>query len=268
MNRNTVLLTTLLLFALHAVTLAAEVIIVPSQGARSISQAMVRARSGDTIMVEDGVYKESIFLKADVTVKARNRHKAIIDGGGRGIAVTMSANSTLSGMSVTNATIGVFSNSSSAVLEHCLINQNWMTGVMSVRHLPQMNDNTVVFNKGSGLVIWDARSTNSAVEHNTIAYNVGFGVFLGGRSEVVMRNNTVAYNQKFGLRMSDESKESNIIGNNFFGNLHALYNMPDGNYSFDPQFRSARVDMDFQPDAKCCAIRTSNNENLGVRFSK
>ena len=268
MSHRKVVFPILLLLIIQAFTTAGEVIIVPSKGYHTISKAIVKARRGDTILVKDGTYKEQLYIKDGIVVKAQNPRKAILDGGGRGIGVTLGASTVLDGMVVTNSTIGVFNKSPKTVVKNCDIRQNWMTGVMSVRQLIQLNDNTITFNKGSGIVVWDARSTSSAIEHNTVAFNVGFGMYLGGTSEVVIKNNTVAFNQKYGLKMSDESAKSIISGNNFFENLHALYNYPTGNYSFDPQFRSPRVLMDFRPSKNCCAIRSSDNENLGVRFSK
>ncbi len=268
MNQKTVLLSALLLFIMQTVVSAGETLIVPSSGYRTISKAIVKARRGDTVLVENGKYKETLFIKDGIVVKARNQHKAVIDAGGRGVGVTLGSGATLSGMTVTNATIGVFNKSPNTTVENCMIRQNWMTGLMAVRHLPQVSDNVISFNKASGIIVWNTRATKSAIEHNTIAYNVGFGVYLGGKSEIVLENNTIAFNQKFGFKMSSESAISTIKNNNFFGNLHALFEYPRGNHNFDPQFTSPRVLMNFKPNAKCCAIRSANNENLGVRFSK
>ncbi len=268
MNRKKALMSALLLLALQTVSSAGEVINVPSKGYSTISEAIVKARRGDTILVADGKYKETLYIKDGLVVKAKNKLKATIDAGGRGIGVTLGAGSVLNGMVVTNATIGIFNKSQGTKVENCQISQNWMTGIMAVRHLPQTNDNTIIFNRASGAIIWDARSTKSAFEHNTIAYNVGFGVYLGGASEVLIENNTIAFNQKFGYKATSESAKSTIKGNNIFGNLKAMYEYPAGNHAFDPQFTSPRVAMDFKPAGTCCAIRSPKNENLGVRFTK
>jgi len=268
MNRKKTIMSALVLLVLQTIASAGESIVVPSKGYSTISEAIVKARRGDTIIVSDGKYKETLYIKDGIVVKAKNKHKAVVDAGGRGIGVTLGSSTTISGMTVTNATIGIFSKSQSATVEHCQISQNWMTGLMAVRHLPQTNDNLIVFNRASGIIVWDARSTKSSLEHNTIAYNVGFGIYLGGTSEIIVENNTFAFNQKFGYKASVESAKSTVKGNNFYENLKALYDYPTGNFSFDPQFSSAKVDMDFKPAGTCCAIRTTKNENLGVRFTK
>jgi parallel beta-helix repeat protein len=176
-------------------------------------------------------------------------------------------NSGIIDLGVTNGTIGVFNKTAGTFILDCKIYQNWMTGVMFVRHLPKVEDNVVVFNRASGMLGWNVRSTKSEVIHNTIAYNGGFGLYLGGTSEITFKNNIVAYNQKYGFKMSKESAKSTITANNFFENLKQLYDFPDGNYSFDPAFTSPRVKMDFMPNSKlCCSVKTSENKNLGARF--
>jgi nitrous oxidase accessory protein NosD len=76
---------------------AGEAISVPSLGIISISQAMISAKNGDSIWVSDGVYKERIFIKSGVALIARNKFKAIIDGGGKGTVVTLGTRSTIRG---------------------------------------------------------------------------------------------------------------------------------------------------------------------------
>lgn len=267
MKQKMVHLFTLLFLLIPVSVFAGETLIVPSNGMRTISKAIVKARPGDTIIVEDGKYEETIYIKDDLVVKARNKHKAVINAGGHGIGVTLGANVTLDGMIVTNATIGIFNQSAGSKVINCDIRQNWLTGVMSVRYLPDLTDNTIIFNKASGIVIWDARSTNTSINHNTIAFNVGYGIQIGGTSEIVVTNNTIAYNQRYALDVSKGAAASTIKYNNFFENLHQFFNFPADNYNFDPQFRSPRVLMDFRPNERCCAIRSSDNENLGVRFS-
>ncbi len=256
-----------LLLLLISISASGETVTVPSKGLLSISKAIVKVRPGDTILVKDGVYKEKIFLKSGVVIKAINPHKAILDGGGHGTVVTLGGKSSIIGMGVTNGTIGIFNKTAGSRIIGCKVYQNWMTGIMFVRHLPEVDNNVVVFNKGSGMLGWNVRSTKYSVVHNTIAYNVGFGIFLGGSSEITFENNVVARNQKFGLKMSKLSNKSNITSNNFYENLRQLYDFPAGNYNFDPAFTSPRVKMDFKSDSKlCCSVKSSENKNLGARY--
>ena len=261
--------TTVVALALMACSVAAgEVLLVPSTGIRTISQAIVRARSGDTILVSDGVYKEDVFLKAGVYLKASNLHGAIIDGDGRGTVVTMGAGSTIDGFEIRNGTIGIFTNATDVVIRRNRVVRNWMTGIMAVRHLPMIEDNIIAFNRASGIVGWNLRASKGAIEHNTIAYNVGFGFFLGGVSNVQFQYNTVAFNQKFGIRILSDVSESTIKFNNIWENLRQFYENPADNYSFDPAFISPRVVYNFNPEPTlCCAVKSPTGENLGARLT-
>ena len=249
-------------------TFAGAVLNVPSADIPTISLGLIRARPGDTLLVEDGIYRERIFIKAGVTIKARNRHHAIIDGKGRGTVVQMGPNTTLIGFVVQNGTIGIFAKSAGITVQQCLVVKNWLTGVMSVRHLPLIEDNIIAYNRASGFQGWDIRSTVSSINHNTIAYNGNNGIACGGTSTLIIENNVIAYNERFAFKLSSVTeKNSKIISNNVYKNLPSLTKIPDGNYSFDPAFLSPRNEMNFNSNPKyCCQIKSANNENLGVRI--
>jgi hypothetical protein len=247
----------------------ADVVMVPSSGIRTISQAIVKARSGDTVVVSDGVYKEDIFVKAGVYVKAQYMHGAIIDGDGRGTVVTLSTGAGIEGFEIRNGTIGIFSKDPDVVIKKNRVVRNWMSGLIIVRHCPLIEDNIIAFNRASGIVGWNLRASKGAIEHNTIAYNVGFGFFLGGASNVQFQYNTVAFNQKYGLKMTGEASASVTKYNNFWENLKQFYENPADNYVFDPAFTSPKVKYDFNPEPTlCCSVKDANGQNLGVRLKK
>lgn len=245
----------------------ANKIVVPSSGIEDIGTAIVKAKAGDTILVENGKYRERIYLKAGVTLKAKNLHQAKIDGMGKGTVVTMMANSSLIGFIVQNGTIGVFTRHAGIHINKCRIINNWMTGIITVKHLPQIEDNIIAFNRASGIQGWDVRSTAASVNHNTIAYNANHGIAIGGNSNVHVENNIVAYNERFALKLSEKSEKSKVVKNNFYKNLKQVQKIPSGNYSFDPAFISPRTVMNFKSDPEqCCQIKTADNENLGARL--
>ncbi|MFP4416642.1 MAG: right-handed parallel beta-helix repeat-containing protein [Fibrobacterota bacterium] len=261
------LLTTLALaMVMSPLMLFADVINVPSPGNETISMAMIKAKAGDTVLVARGVYNEKVFIKAGVALVSRTPFGAEISGGGRGTVVTMGKTCTISGFVVKNGTIGIFSNGGGNIIEKCRIINNWQTGIICVRHLPVIEDNVIVFNRSSGIQGWDVRSTVAAINHNTISYNGNHGVAMGGKSNIIIENNVIAFNERFGLKLSDDSKQSEISKNNFYKNLVNWDRIPDGNYSFDPAFLAPRSGLNFRPDPKlCCKAKGSDNENLGTR---
>lgn len=244
---------------------AGEAISVPSVGINSINQAMISAKSGDTIWVSDGIYKEKIFVKAGVALVARNNFKAIIDGNGKGTVVTLSTHSTVKGFEITNGTIGVFSKDPDNAIVSCRIVRNWETGIICVRHLPRIEDNIIAFNRASGIQGWNLRSTASSINHNTIAYNRNNGIALGGVSEVILENNMITFNERLGVKLSHNSEKSILNKNNIFGNLK-LSKLPPENSEFDPKYTAPRSNLNFTVESKlpCCAFG-SDNKILGAR---
>ncbi|NLW32168.1 MAG: hypothetical protein GXY77_12020 [Fibrobacter sp.] len=241
---------------------------VPSMGINSISEAMMKTRVGDTVWVDNGVYREKVLIAPGVTLIARSLFKAVIDGGGRGTVVTMGKNSTISGFEIRNGTIGIFSNSSGNSITSCRIIKNWQTGIIIVRHLPKIEDNIIAFNRGSGIQGWDVRSTNATINHNSIAYNGNHGVAVGGSSEFIIENNVVAFNERFGLKILSDAERIQVSNNNFYRNLFSPKPIPSGNFSFDPAFISPRTIMNFKSDpAHCCKAKGTDNEELGARLT-
>lgn len=250
------------------VLLGSKLITVPSSGIANITAAMVKAKAGDTVIVENGVYREHIFIKAGIALKARNLHKAVLDGKGRGTVVTMGSNSSINGFVIRNGTIGVFTKNAGIAVSRCLIKNNWQTGIITVRHLPRIEDNIIVYNQASGIQGWNVRSTKASVNHNTIAYNGNHGIAVGGTSNIIVENNVVAFNERFALKLSSGSEKSKIVKNNFYKNLKQVQKIPSGNYCFDPAFISPRTALNFQSDSKsCCQIKASDNKNLGSRIN-
>jgi parallel beta-helix repeat protein len=246
---------------------AGEALSVPTVGVKTIGQAMINARSGDTVWVSDGVYRELVFVKSGVILSARNPFKAIIDGGGKGNVVMLSANSTLSGFEIRNGTIGVFSKDAGNAIVNCRIVKNWGTGIVCVRHLPKIEDNIIVFNRFSGIQGWDIRSTDASVNHNTICFNGNNGIALGGSSEAVIENNMIAFNERLGIKLSGESERTRLSKNDLFGNLAVGRTIPADNYSFDPKFAGPRVRLDFKVAAnQPCCMFGSDNQILGSRL--
>jgi parallel beta-helix repeat protein len=253
--------------ALIATAWAGEIISVPSLGVATISQAMLNARSNDTIYVGDGVYKEKIFIKSGVALIARNQFKAVIDGGGKGTVVTLGTRSTIKGFEVRNGTIGVFSKDADNVIINCRIIRNFLTGLMCVRHLPKIEDNIIAFNRASGIQGWNLRSTSTSINHNTIAFNQNHGIALGGVSEVIIENNMITFNERFGIKLSHNSQKSQLNKNNIFGNLSVTNKLPPENFAFDPKYVSPKSNMNFTVESKlpCCAFG-SDNQILGSRL--
>jgi hypothetical protein len=244
-----------------------RVIVVPSSQARSIKAAMAVARMGDTVRVKNGVYRErNLLIAPGVALIAENQFRAILDGRGRGRVVTMGNSSIISGFEIKNGTIGIYSESAQAVIKRCRITHNIQSGIVCVGALPVMEDNFIVYNRGSGIQGWDVRTTSGSINHNTIAFNANHGISLGGNTAITIENNIIAFNDQFGIKPVEETVRAELINNNFFQNARMWVNMPAGNVSSDPLFVDPkRFNFNLMDGSESIGLGT-DNQNLGARI--
>ncbi|MGB7567456.1 MAG: right-handed parallel beta-helix repeat-containing protein [Chitinivibrionales bacterium] len=248
---------------------------VPGSGAHAISQAMLLAKAGDTILAGDGIYAEQVLIKSNVTLKARTLFKAIIDGKGKGCAVKLGGNATIYGFELRNATIGITSQTWENAIVRCRITGMRESGITCVGHLPKIEDNIIVFNKGSGIQGWDlqaiAGTTASSINHNTIAFNENNGIALEGKSVVAVENNIIAFNERSGLKLSKASEAAAIVQvtkNVFFENTVVSYIKLEDNFAFDPQFIEPRKMNFLLKSDSPCKNKGSDGDDLGARINQ
>lgn len=246
-------------------TIASISITVPSEEYQTILQALMKTKSGDTIWVKEGIYKEQVKLHSGIVLISQELFKATIDGSGNKNGITMGNYSTISGFRIKNAHIGVYSEGTDNVIKNCFIHDNRQSSIMVVGHLPSIIDNIIVENGGSGVQGWNVRSTISTINHNTIAYNTNHGIAIGGKSDIVVENNIIAFNEKLGLK-AEKGVKIKLIRNNFFLNTEIVQSLPSENFSFDPMFIAATL-MNFMisPDSRCRNM-ASDAQNIGARI--
>jgi len=137
---------------------------------------------------------------------------------------------------------------------------------MCVGALPKMEDNFIVYNKGSGIQGWDVRTTSGSINHNTIAYNTNHGISLGGNTSITVENNIIAFNDQFGVKPAEETVRVELINNNFYQNARISSNLPAENISSDPLFVDAkRFDFNLMKESRSIGMGT-DSQNLGARI--
>jgi hypothetical protein len=247
--------------------LAGQVVPVPSAEGSTIALAMIKAKAYDTVLVANGVYTGSVMVKADVVLKAQSQFGAVLDGGGKGATVTLGGNATVCGFEVKNGAIGVSSSRVGNAIVKCRITQNRQSGIICVGDVPLIQDNIIVFNKGSGIQGWNLTSTSASINHNTIAYNQNNGIALGGASNVIIEKNIIAFNDNAGVKAMEPVKTS-MSSNNIYKNGIAPPSLPADNYSADPKFTAPKDKLDFslQADSPLKSL-LANNEEIGARAS-
>jgi hypothetical protein len=253
------------IFLLSLPTLGAT-LTVGSGGFKAISQAMAKAKKGDTILVDKGDYRGDVAVNPFVTLISKTRYGAHIIAKGADKAVALTSNCTIKGFKISRGTIGVYSAGQGNTISECIVSGNTQTGIMCVGHLPKIIDNIIVYNKGSGIQGWDVRSTIYAISHNTIAFNANHGISLGGNSSLILENNIIAFNEKMGLKAEPQVKVT-MKHNCFFGNTEIFESFPSENFSFDPLFVAPRkMNFALSKDSRCHNMGT-DNQDIGVRFN-
>jgi hypothetical protein len=144
--------------------------------------------------------------------------------------------------------------------------QNVQSGIVCVGVLPRIEDNFIVYNKGSGIQGWDVRTTSGSVNHNTIAFNANHGISLGGNTSITVENNIIAFNDQFGVKPGAESVRVELINNNFYQNARISTNLPSDNISADPLFVDGkRLNFNLMRESRSIGQGT-DNQNLGARI--
>jgi parallel beta-helix repeat protein len=149
--------------------------------------------------------------------------------------------------------VGVFSKNAKTVIRNCRIISNWESGMICVRHLPEISNNVIAFNRASGIKCYGVKSTVGAskISHNAIAFNRRNGVTIDGSSEATLEYNIIAHNSRFGIYSAQEQVRLTVTNNNFFDNLTSFTPLPKENYSYDPIFASPKGLLDFTAKGAC-----------------
>lgn len=234
----------------------------------SLNRTIIKAKRGDTVLVADGVYGERVVVEPGIVLVSESLFGAVLDGGGRGAVVNLGGEAEVSGFQIRNGTIGVLSRGTGNAVSRCRIVENWGTGIVCVGHLPRIEDNEVVYNRGSGIQGWEVRATTApAIRHNTIAYNSNHGISVGGASELALEHNIVAYNEQFGMKVLPGEARVTVVGNVFYGNSTIPTTLPADNYVLEPMFDDAKQ-MDFSlREESPCRRRSETGEDLGARLA-
>lgn len=240
-------------------------VIVPSQGLKSITEGLVKVKSGDTLWVEPGIYREHISIMSGVTVISRQLHKAIIDGAGRGEVVTISHNATISGFAIHGGNVGVLSRGPGTAVIQCKIYQNRSSGIMCMGSMAVLENNIVVYNDGSGIQALDIASGCTTINHNTIAFNGNNGIIYNGTNTLTIENNIISHNNGQGIKTSEE-KLLSVKCNVFFANNQTGVTLSEDNFTVDPLYTDPKrkvLDFSLRSDSK--AIKQANDsKNIGA----
>ena len=189
----------------------------------TIQEAINAANPGDFIFVYNGTYYENVVVNKTVSLVGEDRVTTIIDGGGTGNVINVTANSvningfTIQNSGSTTSDSGIYVISSSNNISCSTITNN-KNGI----YLYYSNNNTVSGNNVSsnnwyGVYLY--YSGNNLISDNNIYSNYNDGIYLYYSSNNVISDNNI-YSNNNGINLyysGDNMISNNNISNNDCG---------------------------------------------------
>lgn len=278
----------------------------------TIQKAIDAAVDGDVVLVSAGEYKETILMKDGVSVIGEKAETTIIDADKQGNAVTFkdvsNPDTRLENFSIKNAQAnlsGILVEDSSPIINRNVIFGNDYDIYIKGKSSPVIQRNVIeqgkagvqIFNlmavDGSNPVISDnliygnkkginLYNGNASIEHNTISYNIAYGLESGATfgiymasSSAVIRNNIITDNGICeicsGIYADDKSQGVQIGYNDLWNNQSNFIcfgscTMEDNNRSEDPLFQNGLLyDFNLKAESPLSAAG-SDGQKLGARI--
>ncbi|MGB2980862.1 MAG: NosD domain-containing protein [Candidatus Zixiibacteriota bacterium] len=190
-----------------------------------VQSAIDYAGSGDTVYVCEGTYYENIVVHQSVSLIGQDAQNTIMDGGGNGIVVTLTAGGiTIKGFTVRNGGSdypagGIFVDSTYNVISGNVVTGPQLHGIVleSSSH-NTVSDNTVTGNEVFGIYLHSS-SNHNTVSRNTVAGTGLHGIDLNHADWNVIAGNTVEDHEQ-GIQLwssSSNTLRGNTISNNLDG---------------------------------------------------
>lgn len=210
----------------------ADWIVSPNGDLRTISESLDKASSGDTILVEQGNYKESLVIEKSVILIGENW--PVIDGGDQGTVVILKANGIqLKGFDIRGSGVEPDRDHAGVTLEAAdiTVENNHLSDVLfgifiaqADRAIIRGNDITSkevydLARKGDGIRIWNSK--NVLIEGNIV--HQARDVVSWYANGVTFRNNEII-DGRYGIHLM-YCDQTEISGNRLRNNSVGIYTM-------------------------------------------
>ena len=203
-----------------------------------IQYAIDNASNGDTVFVYNGTYYENVGVDKSINLTGEDRNNTIIDGGGSGEVVYVSAdwasisnftiknsgsnwgdagiyilgysNNIISGNKIISNNEGIlFFEASKNIVKGNNISSNGGCGIYI-----ELGGNNIIFGNDinsneEGIVFWDSQNN---ITGNNLCYNNWIGIYIVYDHTSIIRDNNISSNNGDGICFT-ESNSHDIIGN-------------------------------------------------------
>ncbi|MDG6219615.1 MAG: NosD domain-containing protein, partial [Candidatus Thermoplasmatota archaeon] len=191
---------------------------------KTIQEGINNASAGDTVLVSTGTYYENIIVNKSLIIQGENRPSTIIDGGGSGNVIQITAPLT----TITNVTIrnaqsstmysGVRISSDYNTITQNNIENNPSRGILIDTCSQQIISENSITNNGEGIRLWYGTSTT--ISNNTITNNQ-YALRTWHSSHNHILQNMMIGNTKYGI-YDYNGNNNTISGNTITGSIHGL----------------------------------------------
>ncbi len=182
---------------------------------QTIQEAINKAGSGDTVLVETGEYHENVLVNKSISLIGEDRYNTVIDGSKFGTVIEI----TVSNVSIGNLTVR---NAGSSVedfgiklssVENCKVNRNFLIGngnggIMLYQSIGNAVIANILEDTGTtGIILYS--SSNNTVSENTVQNASRYGIALQNCTNCSVAGNTVTSSYEgIALLASDENSVS------------------------------------------------------------
>lgn len=186
----------------------------------TINSALEHSRDGDTIIIHEGIYEESIIVEKSVEITAADGASVTIDGIGNDTTVDISGDGVLfNGINVTNSTYGINIEGKSVSVKGCSIYSTEVALISYETDGVSVSDLSI-WNTDIGIEIWS--SNGSSFKDISIYGPRERGIRLVGSGYITIANTTIEEPGYHPIYISN-SESITMENSSLLGGIHGLF---------------------------------------------
>lgn len=180
----------------------------------TITEALSQAAPGSKIVIEPGIYNESLLInKSDIELYGKAG--AIIEGEGKNTLTIDSENVKISNIEFKNKSKDneevLYIKKGKPNISHCVIKGNGGAGIRIVDESnPEIVDN-IIKSCVDGIVVAD--KSGAVIKSNFVSQNEQSGIKVSSNGKTIIKYNYISKNEQYGI-MADNAKQLVIFNNN------------------------------------------------------
>ena len=183
----------------------------PNETYKKIQDALDAAAEGDTIVVRNGTYDESIQIAKSITLRAENKHQAIIgDGSGSEGLISIARYLSVSGIIVEGFKLNTMNEYGMRIGSP---NNDYIATDVSIK-------NNYFFNRKKSNILTEGRFKNLIIQGNKFENSEGVSLDIGGTGNIEIDSNEILNTINLSsIRIKKDFDGNALIKNNTIKNV-------------------------------------------------